>query len=457
MQYVDTILLALQIFIAVGVVILVHELGHFMMARYMGVRVDKFSLGFGPRLFGFKRGDTDYMVCLFFFFGGFVKMAGEDPENREKFEKWEYFGQPWWSRALIVFAGPFMNFVFAYVVFVLLMSIAIKVPDYTTKIGGVEKGSIAEKAGLKYNDQVLAVNGKEVTNWSGLYNEISKEKSASLKIITDGKKTKEETSSVLTVTDGKKSREVKFENSKDKTFGISPFVLPVIDSVSPGSPAYAAGLNEGDEIVKIDGTPVKQFSDIGKATIASGGKEMLFEIKRGNTKETIIRKVKPMKDAIVTNKYIIGISSKAPLFTYEKINFFKSLGLAGEQVYSISKLQIVAISKLVTGKMSAKESLGGPVMIVQSAANMAKKGMNDFIFFFAFISVALGLFNLIIPIPVVDCGVLIMFIIEGIRGKPISYKVQNILAQSGFFLLIALAVVITWNDIAKIITRNLIK
>jgi len=438
MEYLDKVLLAIQIFIAVGVVILVHELGHFMMARYRGVRVDKFSLGFGPRLFGFKRGDTEYMICLFFFFGGFVKMAGEDPENRQKFEKWEYFGQPWWSRALIVFAGPFMNFVFAYVVFVLLMSFAVKVPDYPTRLGAVEQNSLAEKAGLKYNDEILAVNGQEVTSWSAFSRELEKTEKNTLKISTDGK-----------------VKEVKLNYSKDSVFGISPFVLPVIESVNPGSPAYSGGLSEGDEILKVNGVAVRQFADIGKATIDSEGKEMSFEIKRG--KEIITRKVKPMKDTLITNRYLIGIGSKAPFFTYEKINFFKSLGLAGEQIYSISKLQLVAISKLVTGKMSAKESLGGPVMIVQSAANMAKKGMNDFIFFFGFISVALGLFNLIIPIPVVDCGVLILFILEGIRGKPISFKVQAFLAQAGFFLLIALAVLVTWNDIAKIVARNLIK
>ena len=176
---------------------------------------------------------------------------------------------------------------------------------------------------------------------------------------------------ILKINDGGKSRELKLEYSKNNVLGISPFVLPVIDSVSPGSPAYAAGLNEGDEILKINGAVVSQFADIGKATITSEGKEMLFEIKREKNKEVITRKVKPMKDAIVTNKYIIGISSKAPLSSYEKVNFFKSLGLAGVQVYSISKLQLVAISKLITGKMSAKDSLGGPVMIVQSAANMA--------------------------------------------------------------------------------------
>lgn len=438
MEFINTLLLALQIFIAVGVVILVHELGHFMMARYRGVRVDKFSLGFGPRLFGFKKGDTDYMICLFFFFGGYVKMAGEDPEKREKLEKWEYFGQPWWSRALIVFAGPFMNFVFAYFVFVVLLSSAIKVPDFPAHIGGIEKNSIAEKAGLKYNDEIISVNGTEVTSWSSLFTEFNKGDFAVLKIRNE-----------------KKNRELRIEYKKEQNIGISPFVLPVIESVSPSGPAYTAGLNEGDVVQKIDGVFIMQFSDIGKATSASEGKEMLFEVKRGQA--LIKRKVKPMKETIVTNRYIIGISSKAPTYTYEKMGFFKSLGMAGEQVYSISKLQLVAISKLVTGKMSAKESLGGPVMIVQSAANMAKKGMTDFIFFFAFISVALGLFNLIIPIPVVDCGVLILFIIEGIRGKPVSFKVQSFLAQAGFFLLIALAVVITWNDIAKIVARNLIK
>ncbi|OGV12013.1 MAG: RIP metalloprotease RseP, partial [Stygiobacter sp. RIFOXYA2_FULL_38_8] len=199
MEYVDKLLLAIQIFVAVGIVILVHELGHFLMARYRGVRVDKFSLGFGPRLFGFKRGDTDYMVCLFFFFGGFVKMAGEDPENRVKFEKWEYFGQPWWSRSLIVFAGPFMNFVFAYIVFVLIMTIGVKYPDHTTRIGSVEKYSIAEKAGLKKNDEILSVNGQEVKSWSEFVDRFNKEKTP-----------------VLLVTDGKKPREIKLDYLKDK-------------------------------------------------------------------------------------------------------------------------------------------------------------------------------------------------------------------------------------------------
>ena len=528
MEYVDKLLLAIQIFVAVGIVILVHELGHFLMARYRGVRVDKFSLGFGPRLFGFKRGDTDYMICLFFFFGGFVKMAGEDPENREKFEKWEYFGQPWWSRSLIVFAGPFMNFVFAYIVFVLIMTIGVKYPDHTTRIGSVEKYSIAEKAGLKKNDEILSVNGQEVKSWSEFVDKFNKEKTPVL-LVTDGKKPREikldylkdkgpeyiipvigsvtagspafaagfkegdevlkidgasinEFADIVKATAASKGKELVFELKRDKKTvkctvkpmkdsviankyiigiravpfpDISYYESPVIDSVSPGTPAYKAGLNEGDEVLKINGVAIDQFLEIGKATMTSEGKEMLFEIKRG--KEIITRKVTPMKDNVVTNSYIIGISGKAPFYKYDRTNFFKALGYAGERIYYISKLQLVAISKLITGKMSAKDSLGGPVMIVQSAANMAERGMSEFITFFAFISVALGLFNLIIPIPVVDCGVLLLFILEGIRGKPVSFKVQNILAQGGFFLLIALAVIITWNDIAKIVLRNLIK
>ena len=209
------------------------------------------------------------------------------------------------------------------------------------------------------------------------------------------------------------------------------------------------------QIVKINGAAILQFSDIGKATVASEGKDLIFEVKR--QEKLLTRTVKPVKDTLVSNRYIIGITSKAPFFYYERIGVFKALYLGLDQVYSISRLQVVAIYKLITGKMSAKESLGGPVMIVQSAANMAKKGMNDFIFFFAFVSVALGLFNLIIPIPVVDCGVLLMFLLEGIRGKPLSFKVQNILAQGGFFLLIGLAVVVTWNDIARMIARHLLK
>ena len=432
------ILLIFQIVIAIGIVIFVHELGHFTMARIRGVRVDKFSLGLGPRLFGFKRGDTDYMISLFFFFGGFIKMAGEDPENRQKFEKWEYFGQPWWSRSLIVFSGPFMNFVFAYIVFVLMMTIGVKIPDYTTVIGGVEKSSIAEKAGLKFKDEILAVDGKEVKTWSGLYKEFKDKKSV-----------------VLKLSSGSKNREVKLDLPKDMLLGINQYVPPVIESVSPASPAYVRGLTEGDEVLKINGTAVFQFTDIGKATVASEGKELVFEVKRDG--KVITRKVKPIKDTIVSNRYIIGITSKAPFYYYERIEILKALGLGVEQVYSISRLQIVAIGKLITGKMSAKDSLGGPVMIVQSAANMAKRGMNDFIFFFAFVSVALGLFNLIIPIPIVDCGVLLMFILEGIRGKPLSFKVQNILVQGGVFFMIALGVIITWNDIARMVARYFIK
>ncbi len=432
------ILLLVQIFIAIGIVIFVHELGHFIMARLRGVRVDKFSLGFGPRLFGFKKGDTDYMISLFFFFGGFVKMAGEDPEKREKFEKWEYFGQPWWSRCLIVFAGPFMNFVFAYIVFVLMMCIGVKLPDYSTVVGAVEVNSAAGKAGLKYKDEILSVDGRGVKTWNGLFLELKGKKKVLLDVVS-----------------GKSAKKLNLELPEDNDPGIVPYLPPVIESVSPASPAYTGGLAEGDEVLKINGTAVTQFSDIGRATVLSEGKELIFEVKRGG--KIINRTVKPVKDPIVTNRYMIGITSKAPYFVYERIGVIRALGAGVEQVYSISRLQLVAISKLVTGKMSAKESLGGPVMIVQSAANMAKKGMNDFIFFFAFVSVALGLFNLIIPIPVVDCGVLLMFLFEGIRGKPLSFKVQNMLAQGGFFLLIGLALLVTWNDIARMVARHLLK
>ena len=282
------------------------------------------------------------------------------------------------------------------------------------------------------------MDGKDIKTWNGFYSEFKNKKSVLLKVVS-----------------GKAAKEVKIELPEDHILGLMPYVPPVVESVSPASPAYIGGLTEGDEIVKINGAAILQFSDIGKATVASEGKDLIFEVKR--QEKLLTRTVKPVKDTLVSNRYIIGITSKAPFFYYERIGVFKALYLGLDQVYSISRLQVVAIYKLITGKMSAKESLGGPVMIVQSAANMAKKGMNDFIFFFAFVSVALGLFNLIIPIPVVDCGVLLMFLLEGIRGKPLSFKVQNILAQGGFFLLIGLAVVVTWNDIARMIARHLLK
>jgi len=502
---------ALEIIIALGLVVFFHELGHFIVAKLRGVKVLKFSLGFGPKLIGVKKGDTDYVISALPF-GGYVKMAGEDlTEGNLTGEKWEFFGQPWWSRILIVVLGPIMNFVLALITFILISWYGIRIPTYSTVIGNVEVGSTAEKSGFKPLDKIVSVDDKLVFCWYEFEKYIFEKSRVNVKILREGKEISidsrinekgitglklnkdlvvvsnvdkdsiaevsgfkpfdriisingkslssqsefkklslEKSSVVVKVLRGNKELKIKSYVSEKGIDGLEPNIPPVIDSVNPGSPAYKSGLKSGDIILAINNKPISQWLELQKAVLASEGKELNLKIKRG--KDIIYRSITPVRDDILTKRFLIGVSPTAEFSYKERQNFIESIKTGFEKVYFLTILQLKGIYMIITNKISIKDSLGGPVMIVQAAASVAQKGLIDFLGFFGFINVSLGLINLF-PIPLVDGGYILVFLIEGIRRKPLSVKYMQIFQQVGFVIIILIAIIVTYNDILRILNR----
>ena len=274
----------IRFIIVVGVLIFVHELGHFLVAKRAGVLVHKFSFGFGPRLFGVKRGETDYCVSAILF-GGYVKMAGQEdvpgtddatgvPEERK------FSSKTVAQRMAIIVAGPLMNLVLGLVIFIVLMVVGQEVPEwwFDTRIGAVEPGSPAEEAGLRPNDTVVSINGKPVTKWQDLVlaSLMNAAREMTLEIERDGR------AMSLRVMSSD------FDDSGRPRMGIEPFERAIVGAPTEGMPAEGAGLEKGDVIVAIDGVPVG-ISETIRITSESIGKPLEYEIEQdgARTKRTI--------------------------------------------------------------------------------------------------------------------------------------------------------------------------
>jgi regulator of sigma E protease len=343
--------------VVLGLLIFVHELGHFLVAKWAGVTVLRFSLGFGPRLLGFKRGDTDYCLSLIPL-GGYVKMLGEEPgeEVDEAQQATSFSSQPVSKRIAIVLAGPFSNFLLAIVIFALIYALS-GIPQLTPEIGSVSADSPAEQAGLKAGDKVASINGIAIGEWEELSGLIEKlgEHPLSLKIDRGGE--------VMTVE-------------------VTPRVT---------------------EVKNIFGEPVKRA--------------------------------------------LIGITASGKMVTKET-NPVYAVYYSLVQTWHLSKLFVVTIGKLLEGVVSVK-TLGGPILIAQMAGQQANEGLINLIHFIALISVNLAVLNLL-PIPVLDGGHILFFLIEGILGRPIGQKKVEWAQKAGMLLLLVLMVFVFYNDVMRL-------
>ena len=348
-----------------GLLIFFHELGHFLLAKLVGVKVLKFSFGLGPRLIGKKIGETDYMISAIPI-GGYVKPLGEEigEEIKEEDKPRAFNYQPVWKRAAIVLAGPIFNLILAYLIFVIFL-------------------------GVKLPVAIPNLNSMTTT----------------------------------------------------------------IEGVAEGSPAMKAGLKEGDTIVSIDGTFVHDWNEMAEIFSKNPEKELSLKVKRSN--ELIDIKVIPeptkIKDEkgeeIVVGR--IGISKKLDfkIVQSKEIVYAPLKGI--EAVYDWSVLTLKVVGRLLTGGVAAKQ-IGGPILIIDSAAKAASAGIFTYFNFIAIISINLAIFNLF-PIPVLDGGHLMFLSIEAIRGKALSDKTMNAVTKIGMALLILLIVFVFYNDIVRVI------
>ncbi len=421
--------------VLIGVLIWFHELGHFLMAKLFGVKVEIFSIGFGPVLVSKKLGETEYRISAIPL-GGFVKLYGEEDQIEDPRS---FSSKANWQKILIAFGGPLFNFILAILLFALLAFVGREVPKYIYEkpvVGHVIENSLAQKLGIKEGDVIQSINAKRVETWKDVEraffeNILSKE--WRVEVLRDGKPL---------------SLYAQASVEKSSGFGAEPFLPPIVGFVVKDSPAFQVGIMQGDRILKVNGREVKGWYQFVSYVRESEGKPISLTIERQGTvlEKTLIPTMDPNRKVPV-----IGIGPYVEMVKVEKpLN--KSILEGIDRTYQLSLLSLKALWQLITGGLSPK-TLGGPIAIAQMAGESAQQGILPFIGMMAFISVQLAIFNLI-PLPVLDGGLILLFLIESIRRKPLSPKFKEAWVRMGYAIIIALASFVIINDILRLISGN---
>jgi regulator of sigma E protease len=438
--------------VLLGVLIFVHEAGHFLLAKLLGVKVLKFSLGFGPKILGRKFGETEYQLSAVPL-GGYVKMLGEEPgeelEESEKNRAYNY--QPVWKRFLIVFSGPFFNLLFAAFIFVLVFLAGVPVP--LPDIGKMQENSPAAAAGLMTGDRVLQINGKKVDSWQDIYGTLADNPG---KALLFGVKRNDRVVEVTVRPEKKAEKNIFGEEKEGWYIGIEPLVFPVVGEVMKGSRAGEAGLLKGDRILEIEGTALKTWQDMTALIHASPEKPLRFKIQRdGRVMDlTITPKKETYKTPDGEEKAIglIGIKPAGNDFI-KRYGLPEAASLGLKRTWDISVLTVLSMVKLIQ-RVIPSNTIGGPIMIFQMAGEQASQGALNFFTFMAVISINLGVLNLL-PIPILDGGHILFLGIEAVRRRPLSENVIMIAQRVGLVLLLSLMAFAFYNDIVRLFTGQM--
>ena len=417
-----------------GIMIFIHELGHYLVAKFLGIRVDVFSLGFGLRLFGFRRGDTDYRISILPL-GGYVKMAGENYDEELTGSPHEFLARPKLQRFAVAVAGPLMNIALAIILLTGTFIVGIPVPVYLKApalIGKIEPGSPAEKAHLELHDQITAIEG---------------EKTPTLQDVEIALTTSSAQELTLTIERQGESLHKKVTRSSSRerglrTIGVTPFTPYVISDVEPGSPALQAGLRAGDEIVQVKSgdETASGVPDIPELISSRKEESLLFKIRRDA--QIFEKTIRPVQ---MGDKVRIGITMN--LARIEKYGFFEAVVRSVERNYQLTALTFDIVGKLITGRASIK-TLSGPIEIARYSGVAASAGPIHLVWLMAVISLQLGIFNLL-PIPILDGGLIALLALEGLMGRDLSLRVKERILQIGFIFLILLMGIVIFNDISK--------
>lgn len=437
MQLLNSIGLSLVAFVFVlGVMIFIHELGHYLVAKFLGIRVEVFSLGFGTRLIGFRKGDTDYRISLIPL-GGYVKMAGENYDEELTGSEDEFLARPKLHRFAVAVAGPVMNIALALVLVAVTLMWGFPVPSYLREpalIGKVEADSPAANVGIHYKDTIVSVEGEKTPTWQDAELKIrtSPNQQIQVQVLRNGQ--------LLT-----KTLVAGSTNSGEVgDIGVRPYVPFKVAEVQPDTPAARAGLQPGDEILRVsDGEKVVISSyDFTPFFASHAGKPLLFTIERDHN--LIQKTIEPVE---MNGRARIGIAIAPIPVHIEKYGFARAVSRSVERNYQLTALLFDVLGKLVTGKASIR-TLSGPIEIARFSGTVAAQGMIPLLSFMAFVSLQLGIFNLF-PIPILDGGVITLLAIEGLMGRDLSLRVKERIFQVGFIFLIVLMGIVIINDLYK--------
>lgn len=426
--------------------IFVHELGHFLIARRCGVVVEKFSLGFGPKIFGFHSKGTDFLIAAIPL-GGYVKMKGEDPGEEVQDTQGSFSAAPVQHRLAIAFGGPLFNILFALAIYVVVYMVGV--PTLGTTIGTVRDNSPAQAAGLKSGDRILEVNGREIRFWDQLLDIVHKAPGQPMQFVIE-----KDIHTVQTVTITPKEDEATNlfgEKEKVGLIGVTP-LLRNISYVEEGSAADHAGLQAGDDILSIDGTAIMGWRDLKPAAIDKPGQELIFRILRNGYEQDL--KLTPAPKTITDSEGkeiqigLLGLQLRGDM-VLEQYSLLGAVQRGFKETWRLTYLIAVSIKKLIFGSIPA-DTIGGPILIFQIYGQQAEQGFNELIRLTALLSINLGLLNLL-PIPMLDGGHIFFFLIELIKGKPVSERSRERASQIGLFMLISLMVFAIYNDIVRVI------
>lgn len=426
-----------------GVLVFVHELGHFAVAKLCGVKVLKFSLGFGPKLASRRHGETEYQVCAIPL-GGYVQMlgegSGEQGESGElsATEKQRSFAEKPVSRRLaIVIAGPLMNLLLPLLILPITFLVGVQLPTYLEQpacVGYVAPESDAAAVGFKAGDCVRSVNGVEVDSWNATNkNFISQAGDALIfQVERDGQAVQLELTADNDSLEGLQA------------LGLLPAQDARIGALAPDMPAAQSGLREGDQILQIGDQPISSWYDLRGAIQETGPETVTLQIERDG--ERLDVEVTPQKRQD-EGDYLLGV---APQRTTETVRYglVEAFREGASRTWELIDLTLVFIQKLFTGGVSTK-NIGGPITVVQIAGQAAQTDLAAILSVLAFISIQLGILNLL-PIPILDGGHILFYSIELITRRPLSLRVREAAQQIGMAMLLMLMLLAFYNDILRL-------
>ncbi len=429
-----TILGTILAFIFVfGILVFVHEFGHFFMAKLVGIRVEVFSFGYGKRLFGFRKGQTDYRVSLIPM-GGYVKLLGEGMfEPSRELAPDDMMAKPRWQRLLVMAMGSIMNILLAVVLVAVINGIGVSVPEYQEEkpvIGWIEEGSPAERAGLRVDDEIVKIGGRPVRTWNDVEIAVGSkpDRLVRMEIVRDGEP--------ITV-------DLQTESVTRYQMGYAGFrgkILTQIQMVMSHSPAEQAGLKPGDVILAVEGEPVYFYQFI-QTLEANPDRELRFSVERGGRVLTLL--VTPRREGNVGK---IGIL-QAPKSFLKKYSFFPAIAASVRENVKNVFLVIRFLKDLFRGEASTRQ-LGGPLEIANFSYAAFRMGVIPLMGWIAVISLQLGILNLF-PIPVFDGGQIFVLLVESAVRRDLSPKARTIWMQIGFVIFVALIAFVLINDIVK--------
>ena len=447
------LLVVLRFVVVIGILILVHELGHFFVARWTGVGVERFSIGFGPVLLRWRGQETEYVLSAIPM-GGYVKMVGEENPleggGGPAVEASKAFAsKPLWARFLIVFAGPAMNLVLAVVIFAVVLA-TLGRAVWPAVVGKVTESSPAAAAGLRTADTIVAVDGRPVAYWEDLDRAIAQSNGRPLELRVrreGGELTMAVTPRLRAVPDPifREPREV-------WDLGAGPQLLPAITSVGPGSPAERAGLKPGDVVIAVAGQTLYTHEDLLEAIRTRPGQSFELRVERDGTPLTLtvtpepVTERTPAGEELVVGKIQAGLAPKAVKF--EPYPPLTAAGQGAVKTWDMTVLTAKGLWKLVTRQLELS-NIGGPIQIATETTRQANEGLVSVAVFVAIISVNLAVLNLL-PIPMLDGGHLLFFLIEAVLGRPLSLRKREVAQQVGFVLLMMIMVFALYNDLTRL-------